>query len=122
MEYDCSYVSPHSVSDVITLDMQPYSGVWQLSYRATVVTSKTPESRTRSQKELEDLEVCYDAERVRTNTLRVRLHTCKVERSEVAVTTRHVPRSSTHMICDVQPSAALVVSSHVMMARTYIRC
>jgi len=27
MEYDCSYVSPHSVGDVITLDMQPYSGV-----------------------------------------------------------------------------------------------
>jgi len=44
------------------------------------------------------LEVCYDAERVRTNTLRVRLHTCKVERSEIAVTTRHVPRSSSHMI------------------------
>jgi len=27
MEYDCSYVFPHSVGEVITLEMQPHSGV-----------------------------------------------------------------------------------------------
>jgi len=27
MEYDCSYVFPHSVGDVITLEMQSYSRV-----------------------------------------------------------------------------------------------